>query len=83
MKCRSLCNYKLNEFSTKDLLTWATIADGVAMLITGGMLLYGSDYNYQEHFKLPTQEYENYMRWVDNAELSLEFRIELGVFVVL
>ena len=53
------------------------------MLITGGMLLYGSDYNYQEHFKLPTREYEDYLRWVDNAGLSLEFRIELGVFVVL
>ena len=69
MKCRSLINYKLIEFSSKDLLTLATIADGIAILVTGGMLLYSKEYSYTDHFVLPLENYASYTRWVDNAEL--------------
>ena len=64
------------------MLIFATIADGIAILITAGILLYGPEYNYEQYFNLPPKSYDDYMRWVDNAEMLLVLRMEMGVFVI-
>ena len=82
MKCRSLFSYKLNEFNLQDFVSLFTISTGLAILVLGGTLLYGSEYSYSENFHLPVENYAEYLRWKDNAALLASFRMALGVFVV-
>ena len=83
MKCRSLFNYKLNEFALNDLINFATIIDGIAILVTGGYLHYSAEYNYNENFHIPPINYDEYMRWVENSEYLLVLRNEIGIFVII
>lgn len=69
MKCRSLLVYKLNEFTLQDVITLLTLCDGVAILVTGGYLLYSADFNYGENFHLPPDSYAEYLKWVDNSKV--------------
>lgn len=83
MKCRQLISYKLNDFQIEDLLGTAQLISGAALLATGFNLLFSEIYSYRNHFKLPVESYDEYLLWVDNAELYETYRIELGVFVIL
>ena len=69
MKCRSLLVYKLNEFTLQDVITILTLCDGVAILVTGGYLLYSSEFNYDDNFHLPPQSYDEYEKWVNNSKV--------------
>ena len=67
MKCRSLLVYKLNEFTLQDVITLLTLCDGAAILVTGGHLLYSSEFDYGDNFHLPPMNYSEYTKWVDNS----------------
>lgn len=45
-KFRLLCNYKLNEFLLADFVGIFTNINGLYILVLGGQLLYGADFDY-------------------------------------
>jgi len=64
LKCIQIITYRLNEFDLADLAVLVQFIDGVALLATGGILLYSPAYNYEANFFLPTTNYENYVLWI-------------------
>ena len=83
LKCTQIIKYRLNEFDLADFAVLVQLLVGIALLATGGILLYSPAYNYEANFHLPTTEYANYIVWIKNAELARIFRIELGIFVII
>ena len=81
-KGRQLMNYRVNEFDFTDAAQVGLVINGIIILFSGGMLLYGSDYDYEAQFRLPLSSYDQFDLWVQNCELVKSFRLWVAIFVV-
>ncbi len=82
-KCRQLCVYRLNEFNLNDMVGYAVICNGIAILITGGILMWSEEFSFATQRILPFEDYSVFERWVWNADLLVIFRMELGVLCII
>jgi len=58
------------------------LIDGIAILVTNGILAWGEDFSY-ENWSLPLASYDDYVLWVENADLQFILRVEVGVFCII
>jgi len=42
---------------------------GIIILVNGGILFWSPTFDYNVHFKLPLEDYEEYVIWVEAADL--------------
>ena len=56
---------------------------GIIILTNGGILFWSPSYDYNQHFKLPIEKYEDFTIWVENANLIESFRSYMGSFIMM
>lgn len=65
------------------MVGYAVICNGIAILITGGVLMWSEEFSFDMHWILPFKDYSVFERWVWNADLLVIFRMEVGVFCII